>query len=604
MSVESDFLESIPKDQAAYLENIIDFLKKIYSEEELSDGRLEHFIKTGAILVEFDLDKEVVATALLHEVLTDKKTTYEELEERFGERVASLAKESSEIGTIIEGNIDRAPLDVLNSIVLSIAVDLEALMIRIAAVVNVLEDPAQYHRVKIDRIARIGKDVYLPLAMKLGMGGVQNRLQDSAFKIENPSAYNKIKKYLGKNDEERITLIEEVKKELYKLIGDKLKVQIFGRPKGYLSIYNKMKKINFKNIYDLYGLRILCNSEKECYELLGIVHANYKIIPGAFDDYISKPKNGYKSLHTAIFREGDIIEVQIRTWVDHLKIESNLYWEYKSISKNREFEKNLSWERQLVEWQKSLGKDTPKRKMETEKIFVFTPKKEIITLKKGSCVIDFAYAIHTDIGHKLKRGKINGEFVPVDTKLKNLDKVEVVVDNKPQVNASWISIVKSEKAKAKIRSYLGIKGNKLNIKKKERPTEALMKKIKMADCCHPLPGEDVVGFKTTKRKIIIHKRDCENLKKLDKNRLIEIEFEKDKGKTELRLVGIDRIDLLGELLTEIKKSGALVVATNFKIKKTGYVEVIFGIEIKSVKKLENLMERLARIPSIHSVERL
>jgi GTP pyrophosphokinase len=178
------------------------------------------------------------------------------------------------------------------------------------------------------------------------------------------------------------------------------------------------------------------------------------------------------------------------------------------------------------------------------------------------------------------------------------------MEKKPRVKASWLNFVKSEKAKAKIKSYLGIKTVKKTKKNSQTFSETFMKKIKMADCCHPLPGEDVIGYKTTKRKIIIHKKDCENLKNLDKRRLIEIEFERDRGKTELRVTGLDRLGLLSELLNEVRKSGTTIISTNFKIKNSGYVEAIFGVEIKNIKKLETLMENMARVPSIYSVERI
>lgn len=591
-------------DEKNKIEKALYYTKEKYLKKP-KKYNLTHFIGTAEELKKFDLDDEVIIAGILHETITEGVAEYDEINNLFGKKIADLVKECNEIHTVVTGNINRVPIEVLNSIVLSISVDIQSLMIRIASILNSLENPDYLEKDEIKKYTKVGKEIYLPLAMKLGMGGIERRLQDSIFKIENIDAYKKVDKLIGKKPEERHTLVEEVKKEILKLVEKKINVQVFGRPKGYKAIFEKMKKIDFKKIYDLYGIRIICNSEKECYETLGIIHSEYQFIPNAFDDYISKPKeNGYKSIHTAILRKGDIFEIQIRTWVDHLRIESNLYWEYKSVTKSSEYEKQLSWERQLVEWQRSLGKNIQRRGITKKRIFVFTPKKEVIALNEGATVIDFAYAIHTDLGNKLKKAKVNDLIVPIEHKLKNLDKVEVTVDKKLQVKPSWINYVNSEKAKSKIRSQLGIKTSEKKEQKTKPLSESLMKKIKMADCCHPLPGEDVIGYKTTKRKIIIHKKDCENLKKLNKSRLVEIEFERDKGKTELRITGVDRIGLLGDLLNEIKKSGAIIDSTNFKIKNTGYVEALFVIEIKSINKLENLMEKLARLPSIHSVERL
>jgi len=378
-------------------------------------------------------------------------------------------------------------------------------------------------------------------------------------------------------------------------------VQISGRPKNFHAIYTKMKQTPFKNIHDLYGLRIICNKEKECYEVLGYIHSKYALLPGAFDDYIAKPKkNGYKSIHTAVKYGDDIIEFQIRTWGDHLRIESNLYWEYKKLKQNREFEKNLSWERQLIEWQKSMGKEITNKRKYSRKVFIFTPKSEVISLPKGSTAIDFAFAIHTDIGEKIQKAKVNGKIVPLEKPLENLDKVEIILSNKPQIKESWLNHVKSDRARTRIRQYFGFK--QTNKKKIENSTKTL-KKLKIAECCNPLPGEDVVGIKTTKRRIIIHKKDCKNLKNFPKNELIEIAFEANQGKTKVLVSAVDRIGLLGEILKEINKSTGRVLQTNFNIKKSGYVEAEFTLEIKGIQKLENLMEKIAKIPSIQSVER-
>jgi GTP diphosphokinase / guanosine-3',5'-bis(diphosphate) 3'-diphosphatase len=604
MHLEKIFTENYTPNEIKEIENAIKYVIQLNKSNPNENFFPGHLIGTAKELAKFNLEKDVIVAGVLHETLTRNMTTYSVLKEKFGQKVANLVKECDEIYTVITGNINRVPIDVLNSIVLSISLDIQSLMIRIASILNVLENPKYSGQNELEKNLKAGKEIYLPLSVKLGMGEVERRLQDSIFKIESPEKYKKIDSLIKKTHKERLDLIENMKNEIKPLLTIIPNAQLFGRPKGYKSIFEKMKKINFKQIYDIYGIRIICNSEKECYEILGILHSKYKLIPSAFDDYISKPKNnGYKSIHTALIRNTDIFEVQIRTWKDHLKIESNLYWEYKSISKTSEYEKYLSWERQLVEWQKSIGKNISRRGITKKRIFVFTPKKEVIPLNENSTVIDFAYTIHTDLGNKLKKAKVNNEYVQLDTKLKNLDKVEVITDKKPQVKASWLNFVKSEKAKSKIKSFLGIKPIKKN-KSLRKNNETLMKKIKMAHCCHPLPGEDVIGYKTTKRKIIVHKKDCNYIKNLDKNRLIEIEFEKDKGQTTLRVTGLDRAGLFGEILNEMRKNSISIVSTNFKIKNTGYFEAIFIIEIKNINKLEKLIENIATISSIHGIKRI
>lgn len=357
-------------------------------------------------------------------------------------------------------------------------------------------------------------------------------------------------------------------------------------------------------MYDIYGIRIICNKEQECYEILGKIHSKYNFIKEAFDDYIAKEGKGigkkdYQSIHTAITRNNDIIEIQIRTWQQHLKTESSIYWEYKRLRKNKYFDNKLSWERQLIEWQKSIGEENKTKKIAGEKIFIFTPKNEIISLPENATALDFAFAVHTDIGNKAKQAKINGELCALETKLKNLDRLEIIIDKKNTIKQNWLMIVKSEKAKSRIKNYFGIKTTQTT----KKPLIQQEKKIKMAECCNPLPGEDVIGVKTTKRKIIIHKKDCPNIKKINKNKLIEISFEKTKGTTKLKINAIDRIGLLGEILEEFKKNKIKLRSSNFKIKTSGYVEAVFEIDVKNIQTLEKLIKKLQEINSIQSIER-
>ena len=421
--------------------------------------------------------------------------------------------------------------------------------------------------------------------------------------VINPAGFEKVEKLINKKRGEREKFVEEVKKEIEEQLKEKLIIQISGRPKNFKAIFEKLKKVPFQKMHDIYGIRIICQKEKECYEALGYIHSKYEIIPEAFDDYISKPKqSGYKSIHTAVRRGNDVIEIQIRTWDQHLRIEGENYWEYKKLRKDKEFEKELKWERQLLEWQKTLGKEGLSKKISGRRLFAFTPKNDAISLPLGASVIDFAFAVHTDIGKKLEKARVNGKFVPIETKLNNLDKVEILVAQKPQIKKTWLNQAVTDKAKQKIRTFFGMKNSPA--KKEICLPSGSLKKIKMAECCHPLPGEDVIGVKTTKRKIIVHKKDCPNIIKLGKDKLICIDFEREKGKTELRVKAIDRPGLLSELLLEIKQSGVVLTNTNFKIKKTGYVEAIFGIEVSSIGKLEKLMEKIERIPSVHAVERI
>ncbi len=577
-------------------ENALNFVKE--RNENTNFETLNQIIIT---LKKKQLDEEAILAAIIQTTLYKNKTTYEEIKEKYGERTAKITKECANIEDIIEKNIDKLEGTTLSELILTITETLEPIIIKVTQATIELKNISSEESEKKIKIA---ETIYTPLAIKLGISGIDWQIQDYIFKIKNPQGYEKIKKMVNKTREEREQLILRIQQEIEKIFQkEKIKVKIYGRPKNFKSIYDKLKKVSFNKMYDLYGLRIICEKEKQCYEALGVVHSKYEIIQEAFDDYIAKPKsNGYKSIHTAVLRGKDIIEFQIRTWEQHLRIESSLYWQYKRMKKFKELEKEISWERQLIEWQKSAGEDNLKKRNLGKRIFVFTPKNEAIPLPQGATPIDFAYAVHTEIGKKILKVKINGEISPIETKLKNLDKVEIITALKPTIQKSWLNFVVSEKAKSKIRSYFKMR----TILKKSNSNQITQsfKKIKMAECCHPLPGEDVVGVKTTKRKIIIHKKNCKNIEKLPKNKLVEIAFEKEKGTTEIKIIAIERPGLLAEILAELKKSGASLSSTNFKIKKSGYLEAILKIEINSVQKLEKLLENLQEIPSIQQAERI
>jgi len=591
-------LSSLKQGDAKEVEEAILESKKIFGENTLG-----HILRVAKMVEERGLGTDAIIASIMQEAVVEKKMTVEEVEQKFGKTVSALAKEAASIAEIIDKNFGKIPADTLASLVLSVSTDYQTIIIRIADVVDLVELPAQVKKEDIKKLVGVAQEIYLPLVMKLGVGGGADwRIQDWCFRIENPQGHAKIKALVNKTREDREAFVRMVQKEVEELLKGKVEVQVFGRPKGFKAIFEKLKKTPFKQMHDLYGIRIICNKEKECYEILGYIHSKYDIIPEAFDDYISRPKsNGYKSIHTAVKRGNDTIEFQIRTWTHHLATESGLYWEYKRLRKSKDFEKELSWERQLVEWQKSLGGGQGRKMFSGKRVFVFTPKHEVINLQNGATALDFAYAVHTDVGKRAEKAKVNGKFVPLDSKLKNLDQVEIIVSEKPQIKKTWLNFAITDKAKNKIKSYFGLKG--FAVKKKMQLPQKDFKKIKLAECCHPLPGEDVVGVKTTKRKIIMHKKDCVNIKKLAHDKLIEIEFERDKGKTEIVVTAIDRLGLLAEILEEIKKSGATLISTNFSIKKTGYVEAIFGLEVTSVAKLDNLMDKISKIPSVHGVDR-
>jgi len=570
-----------------------------YTKEVSQKNNLERVIRVAEQLTKKTL-YEGAASVILKEIPREKLNE-EDLKKKFGEEILSTVKTLNQMEDIVERNFGKISSETLTSIILTLSITSLPIIIKIAETADAL-----FNKEKIiyeKDYAKKAEDIWWPLATKLGLSDYEWKISDRSFKVLNNDGFEKVRKLINKSREEREALVEEVKHEIETLLEGKIETVVVGRPKSFKSIFEKLKKVPFQKMHDIYGIRIICNKEKECYEALGYVHSKYEIIPEAFDDYIAKPKStGYESIHTAVKRGKDVIEVQIRTWEHHLRTVGENYWEYKRVRKDSEFEKELSWERQLIEWQKKMGKDGLNKKTAGKKIFVFTPKNDAIPLPLGATVIDFAFAVHTDIGKKIEKAKLNGNFVPIETKLNNLDKVEIIVSEKVQLKKAWLNFVQTDKARTKIKNAFGLKAGKQKTQTCVQITN--LKKIKMAECCHPLPGEDVIGVKTTKRKIVVHKKDCPNIAKLTKDKLLCIGFERERGKTQIRVKAIDRPGILSEILTAIKETGVTLTNTNFKIKKSGYAEAIFGLEVNSVAKLDKLIEKIENIPSIQAVERI
>ncbi|MEI7961529.1 MAG: TGS domain-containing protein [archaeon] len=545
------------------------------------------------------LPKEAILGIMLKEI-PQEQINEKEIEETFGKETLEMIKTIKQIDGILDKNYQKIPAETLSSIILSLAKDFAPIIVKIVEISNAL-----YYNEKIiyeGKYAQKAEEIWYPLATKLGLTDYAWKIQDFGFRVTNPAAFTKIKKIINKTREEREKIVNEMVEETKEILKGKINSQVGGRPKSFKSIHDKIKKVPIKQMYDIYGIRIICDKEKECYEALGYIHSKYNIIPEAFDDYISKPKpDGYKSIHTAVKRGKEIAEFQIRTWEHHMRTMAEPYWQYKKLSKDKEFEKELSWESQLIEWRKSGGKEVGLgKKLSGNKIFAFTPKNEVIMLPQGATTIDFAFAVHTDIGKRMQKAKVNGQIVPIETKLNNLDKVEIITAEKEQMKKPWFNFVLTDKAKAKIKAAFGM----YSVKKSTIKSSTNYKKIKIAECCNPLPGEDVIGVKTTKRRIIIHKKNCPNLSKMSKEKLFEIGFDKARGKTQIRITVIDRPGIMGEMLFPVRTSGATLVTTNFKIKKSGFGEAIFGLEVGNLTKLEKIINEIEKIPGVQNVERI
>ena len=427
-----------------------------------------HPLEVACILSNMRMDHITVAAALLHDVLEDTPITKKELEKEFGEEIAFLVDSVSKISKIEARTQLQRQAETIRKMLLAMAKDLRVIIIKLA---DRLHNMRTLHYVpdseKRKKIAQETLDIYAPLAHRLGLARIKWEMEDLAFKEINPEMYHYIEQRVAKSREER----EEYIKKMIEIVKQKLKEKgidayVEGRPKHFYSIYKKMleNNLSFEELYDLIALRIIVNTVDECYTVLGVIHSNWPYIPGRFKDYIAMPKpNMYQSLHTTVVGPGgEKVEFQIRTWEMHRVAEEGIaaHWKYKEKGRvDKEEEQIFSWIRRFLDWQKDVSNYRDfmynlKTDLFPEKVYVFTPKGEVKALPKGATPIDFAYAIHTEVGHHCAGAKVDGRMVPLDYELKTGEKVEIIVSPKQHPSKDWLRIVKTTRARTKIMAWL------------------------------------------------------------------------------------------------------------------------------------------------------
>lgn len=440
-----------------------------------------HLLEVAKILADLELDVITIAAGILHDVIEDTDTQLSTIKEEFGEEITMLVNGVTKLSRISFKTQEEQQAESFRKMFLAMAEDVRVILIKLADRLNNMRTLQYIQPFRRLKIARETLDIYVPIANRLGISKIQWELEDLSLLYLEPIQYKAVVNRISKNRLEREKYVESIKetikKELQKV---KIEAEIHGRPKNIYSIYKKMKERekDFFQIYDLIAIRIICNSVKDCYAILGLLHSIWKPMPGRFKDYIAMPKsNMYQSLHTTVVTsQGEPLEIQIRTWEMHKTAEYGIaaHWKYKEkidLKKDKKLEERLSWLRQILEWQKDL-KD-PKEFMESLKIglfqdevFTFTPKGDVKILPSGSTPIDFAYIIHTDVGHSCVGAKVNKKIVPLDYKLKSGDIVEILT-SKLNRNPSrdWLKLVKTSGAKNKIRLWFKKEMREENIQK-------------------------------------------------------------------------------------------------------------------------------------------
>ncbi len=476
-----------------------DFAKEKHGDQLRRSGEpyIIHPVQVAYTLAELGLDESTISAALLHDVVEDTDVTREELAKTFSEEIAEMVDGVTKLGKLNYTSKEEEQVENYRKMFLAMGKDIRVIMIKLADRLHNMRTLKFLTRDRQIANARETMDLYAPLANRLGMYTLKWELEDLSFKYLYPEDYRELVEGINKKREERLKFIDQIIDEIrVQLKKQKIDAEITGRAKHLYSIYRKMQRDNktLDQIYDLFALRIIVNSVKDCYAALGVVHELYNPMPGRFKDYISVPKpNMYQSLHTTLIGpKGTPFEVQIRTWDMHRIAEFGIaaHWAYKEASfmggkkaNVKVSEDKLSWLRETLEWQKDIEDpqeflNTLKTELFEDEVYVFTPKGKILVLPRGATPIDFAYSIHEEVGNKMTGCKINSKMMPIVTSLKNGDIIEIMTsDNSKGPSRDWLKFVKSTTAKTRIQRWFKKNEREDNIIKGKEILEKEVKKL-------------------------------------------------------------------------------------------------------------------------------
>ena len=463
----------------------IELLKKAYvfsAKVHLGQVRLSgepylnHPLEVAGILTQLKLDVASVATGLLHDTVEDTLTTPKEIQENFGEEIAQLVDGLTKISRMSLRSSEEHQAENFRKMILAMVKDIRVILIKLADRLHNMRTLQYQSPEKQMEIAQETLDIYAPLAHRLGIEWLKSELEDLAFQYLHPEIYDEIRRKIAKKEKERARYIDEVKRTLMKkLYENHIEGEVTGRLKQIHSIYLKMKEqnIDFDQVYDITAFRVIVNSIKACYDVLGIIHSIWKPIPGKFKDYIGLPKeNMYQSLHTTVIGPyGERIEIQIRTHEMHKIAEEGIaaHWKYKEGKLVEEAEdKRFTWLRQLLEWQRDLKDnqefiESLKVDLFPNEVYIFTPKGEVRQFSIGSTPVDFAYSIHSDIGNHCVGAKVNGKIVPLRYELRSGDTIEILTSPNQKPSKDWLKLVKTSRAKTKIRQWFTVEEREKSI---------------------------------------------------------------------------------------------------------------------------------------------
>ncbi len=701
--IEQELQAHYPQADLSPLSAAFAFAHAAHADQKRASGEpyVTHPLAVARILAEMGLDPTAVTAALLHDIPEDTEYSLDDVEEHFGADVARLVNGVTKLSKFSTLTHEQQQAENIRKMFLAMAEDIRVVLIKLADRLHNMRTLTALPPAKQLRIARQTAEIYAPLAERLGIWQIKWELEDLAFKIMDPDAYHEVAGQLESHRKGREVYVRRAMEELQvALVEAGITAELSGRPKHIYSIYKKMrrKRAEFGEIYDVHALRVLVADVRECYAALGVVHSLWRPIPGQFDDYIAMPKNNmYQSLHTAVVAlDGKPLEVQIRSHDMHRVSEVGIaaHWRYKEGSRtDRAYDAKLAWVRQLMEWQTDVSDATEfiegvKLDIFQDQVFVFTPKGDVKDMPAGATPLDFAYRIHTEVGHACIGSKVNNRLVPLDYKLKNGDIVDIVTTKSAHgPSRDWLNIVTTSHAREKIRQWFKRQQRDENIthgrqvldRELRRLARTTLERIDHGDldglldhygmkslddflaaigygqisaqqvvsrlgvvddadqvqlpqvapppptpggvrvrgvgdllvrfskCCHPIPGDPIVGFITRGRGVTVHLATCATIiNERAVERLIDVEWETAAQRTypiAILIEAYDRTGLLGDISTIVADDKINIVAATVAVHKDHRATVQATLEVSSVAQLSRVMAHLEQLKDVYSVER-
>lgn len=682
------------------------YAEQMHSGQKRASGEpyFTHPCAVAEILIDLGLDTPTVAAAFLHDVVEDTPATEDDILKRFGKEIMTLVDGVTKLDKIHFQTHEEEDAENFRKIFVAMANDVRVIIIKLADRLHNMRSLNYLSTERQQRISRETLEIFTPLAGRLGISQIKCELEDLCLKYLDPEAYEFLVKNIHQKLEERKSFVEFVVNEIKEILKESgIKGEVIGRPKHFYSIYRKMKNQgkSLDQIYDLTAVRVIVDKTDECYEIMGKIHMKWKPVPGRIKDYIATPKrNMYQSLHTTVVTNfGQFFEIQIRTYEMHRMAEYGIaaHWKYKenkSIESN--FDARLSWIRDVMDWQGSLNEskefvDSLKNDLYDNELLVFTPHGKVISLPLEATPVDFAYAIHSEVGNKCVGAKVNGKIVALNSTLNTGDVVEILTQSSGKGPSwDWLKFVKSGSARAKIRQYFKREMKEDNVKTGRAMLEAEAKRkgyalndiltessfkklsnklvfssvnemlasvgygavgvnqviyklidyykkeipkpvkvvdssklrhtpassvtikgmggllVKFAHCCNPVPGDDIVGFVSRGRGVIVHRADCSNLSDIDRNRLQPAQWTGDidsKFVAGIRIVADNYEGLTADVIAELAVMHLAMTQINGRINKDKMAEIDLRVKLNKRSDIDLLVNRLKKNKRIADVFR-